>query len=81
MKIVFTVAVYEHAARFFGGTSTVVRWDVHFFFQALKETYLEYLHQRIFMSKSAPIKRWPKTQLHGSQNWRARWDSNPGHSA
>jgi uroporphyrinogen decarboxylase len=47
MKIAFTPAVYEHAARFVGRTPSEVSRDAKLLFQAHRAAYLEYRHQPI----------------------------------
>jgi uroporphyrinogen decarboxylase len=47
MKIAFTPAVYEHAARFIGRTPAEVSRDADLLFQAHRGAYLEYRHQPI----------------------------------
>ena len=47
MKIPFTPAVYEHAARFVGRTPAEVSRDAELLFQAHRGAYLEYHHQPI----------------------------------
>jgi uroporphyrinogen decarboxylase len=47
MKIAFTPAVYEHAARFVGRSPSQVSRDGELLFQAHKGAYLEYRHQPI----------------------------------
>jgi len=47
MKIPFTPAVYEHAARFAGRTPAEVSRDGDLLFQAHRGAYLEYRHQPI----------------------------------
>jgi uroporphyrinogen decarboxylase len=47
MKIPFTPAVYEHAARFVGKTPGDVSRDAELLFQAHRGAYLEYRHQPI----------------------------------
>lgn len=47
MKIPFTPAVYEHAARFVGRTPAEVSRDGELLFQAHRGAYLEYRHQPI----------------------------------
>jgi uroporphyrinogen decarboxylase len=47
MKIAFTPAVYEHAARFVGQTPGEVSRDGELLFQAHRAAYLEYRHQPI----------------------------------
>ena len=47
MKIAFTPAVYEHAARFVGRTPAEVSRDAELLFQAHRGAYLEYRHQPI----------------------------------
>ena len=47
MKIPFTPAVYEHAARFVGRTPAEVSRDGDLLFQAHRGAYLEYRHQPI----------------------------------
>jgi uroporphyrinogen-III decarboxylase len=47
MKIAFTPAVYEHAARFVGRTPAEVSRDGELLFQAHRGAYLEYRHQPI----------------------------------
>ena len=47
MRIAFTPAVYEHAARFVGRTPAEVSRDAELLFQAHRGAYLEYRHQPI----------------------------------
>ncbi len=47
MKIPFTPAVYEHAARFVGRTPAEVSRDAELLYQAHRGAYLEYHHQPI----------------------------------
>lgn len=47
MRIPFTPAVYEHAARFVGRTPWAVSRDPELFFEAHRRAYLEYRHQVI----------------------------------
>jgi uroporphyrinogen decarboxylase len=47
MRIAFTPAVYEHAARFVGFSPSQVSRDGELLFQAHKGAYLEYRHQPI----------------------------------
>jgi uroporphyrinogen decarboxylase len=47
VKIAFTPAVYEHAARFVGRTPAEVSRDAELLFQAHRGAYLEYRHQPI----------------------------------
>jgi len=47
VKIAFTPAVYEHAARFVGRTPAEVSGDAELLFQAHRGAYLEYRHQPI----------------------------------
>jgi uroporphyrinogen decarboxylase len=47
MKIAFTPAVYEHAARFVGRTPADVSRDAELLFRAHRGAYLEYRHQPI----------------------------------
>src|ERR1035441_9899618 len=47
MRIAFTPAVYEHAARFVGRTPAEVSRDAEILFQAHRAAYLEYRHQPI----------------------------------
>ena len=47
MKIAFTPAVYEHAARFVGRTPAEVSSNAGLLFQAHRRAYLEYQHQPI----------------------------------
>jgi uroporphyrinogen decarboxylase len=47
MRIAFTPAVYEHAARFVGRTPAEVSRDADLLFQAHKGAYTEYRHQPI----------------------------------
>jgi uroporphyrinogen decarboxylase len=47
MRIPFTPAVYEHAARFVGRTPAEVSRDAELLFQAHRGAYLEYHHQPI----------------------------------
>lgn len=47
MKIAFTPAVYEHAARFVGRSPWVVSRDAELIFEGHRRAYLEYRHQVI----------------------------------
>ena len=47
MKIAFTPAIYEHAARFVGRTPAEVSRDAELLFQAHRSAYVEYRHQPI----------------------------------
>ena len=47
MKIAFTPAIYEHAARFVGRTPADVSRDAELLFHAHRGAYLEYRHQPI----------------------------------
>src|SRR5512134_535254 len=47
MKIAFTPAVYEHAARFVGRTPWEVSRDPELLFEGHRRAYLEYRHQVI----------------------------------
>ena len=47
MKIAFTPAVYEHAARFVGRTPWEVSRDADLMFEGHRRAYLEYRHQVI----------------------------------
>ena len=47
MRIPFTPAVYEHAARFVGRTPAEVSRNAGLLFQAHRRAYLEYRHQPI----------------------------------
>lgn len=49
MKTPFTLAVYEHAARFVGRTPAEVSQDPALLFQGHRGAYLEYRHQPIAM--------------------------------